>query len=237
MAMRRLPALLVAATLIVGFVGPGAVAAGVPDAEITTKNSTNFLTPLALLPIKIPVAQAGPITFQNIEEHISEISLAAYEEVQNTLNRNEQPVTKKRIHIGPNTETNVPDVDGAFNKIIKYWSGFRQPATYDALIFSFEDKAWALKKAATIPSVIKSGGVRGFTGIYDQIMGCIAPRQCSDTNSSIVYKAERSALGFFGMDPVLTAGDPYLRNGGVQGSMYTAAVQQSQFLDFIIYGN
>ena len=201
----------------------------------TFSNAGNAATPVTAtskanpIPVSLPVAQNGPITFANITEHISEISATAYAAVQKVEAENSQPKIPTRIYVGPHTITNVPDVPAAFKKIMKFWSGFRQPTSYHALIFNYQDRQWAIKKAATISVVKKTAGVRGGTGILDRIKQCSAPRRCSGANSGLV-DGFSAALGQFGMDPVHNAQDAYFQTAGIQGHEYTHAVQGAQFL-------
>jgi len=217
--MRRTLAVVAAASLILA--GFSSVATAAPKVAVSSKGNP--------IPVSLPVAQNGPITFANITEHISEISAVAYEAVQKVENENSQPNFPTKIFVGPHTITNVPDVPGAFNKIMKFWSGFRQPTSYYALIFNYQDRQWAIKKAATISVVKKTGGVKGGTGIWARIKQCTSPRRCSGANSGLV-DGSSAALGQFGMDPVHNAQDAYFQTGGIQGHEYTHAVQGAQFL-------
>ena len=182
------------------------------------------------IPITLPAAQVGTISFENITQHISDIPRAAWDAVQKVIAANSLPSIPTTIAVGPNTTPNVSDISVPFQKTMKLWSGFRQPSTYYALIFNFQDKDWALKKAATIPAVIKSGGINGPDGMPGRIAACAAPTQCSSANSGI-EDPDGAGLGQFGMDPAHNAVDPYFQYGGIEGHEYTHSVQAAQFLD------
>jgi len=181
------------------------------------------------IPITLPAAQVGTISFENITQHISDISEAAYNAVQQVEATNTQPNIPTVVTVGPNTVPAVKDVPAAFKKISKLWSGFRQPVSYYALLYSFQDKDWALKTAAKTPEVISTGGIQGLTGMMKQ---CTAANQCSSGNSGIGNEGTYGAgFGQFGMDPDHIAQDPYFLIGGIFGHEYTHSTQAAQFLD------
>ena len=182
------------------------------------------------IPITLPVSPIGAITFENITQHISDIPRAAWDAVQKVIASNSLPSIPTTIAVGPNTTPNVSDISVPFQKTMKLWLGFRQPSSYYALIFNFQDKDWALKKAATIPAVIKNGGINGPDGMPGRIAACAAPTQCSSANSGI-DDPDGAGLGQFGMDPAHNAVDPYFQYGGIEGHEYTHSVQAAQFLD------
>jgi hypothetical protein len=182
------------------------------------------------IPISLPVGQSGPITFANLSTQISEISAVAYESVQSIESKNAQPRIPVRIYVGPNTTPNVADVNGAFTKIIKFWSGYTQPKRYYALLFSFQDKAWAINQAKKMPPVKATGGIKGGTGILSRINQCKSDSDCSGANSGIAQKSKMTALGQFGMAASHNSVDPYFQTGGIQGHEYTHAVQSAQFV-------
>jgi len=192
------------------------------------------------IPIKLPVAVIGEITFDNIIDHINDVPLAAWTAVQKVENANTLIPVPTTVAIGPNTVPNVPDMLGTFQKMMKFYSGFRQPTTYYALVYNFQDVAWALKTAATIPAVVNNGGINGITGMPGMIAQCSAPDKCGNGNSGVVDPAG-SGLGRFGIDPKTMIGQdgtvrPVFKNGALQGHEYTHSVQASQFLGLPIVG-
>jgi hypothetical protein len=181
------------------------------------------------IPVTLPVSPIGQITFQNITQRIDEISPAAYTAVQSTVAANALPKIQTTISVGPHTVPSVADVSSAFDKIKKLWAGFRQPRTYYALLYNFEDKAWARKTAEKIPVVKSTGGINGPSNLPALINQCTAPTECSSANSGI-EDAAGNGLGQFAMDPIHNAQDPYFYLGGIYGHEYTHSVQAAQFL-------
>jgi len=181
------------------------------------------------IPIRLPVSPIGQITFENITQHVSEISEVAYTSVQTVEGSNVQPNVKTTVTVGPHTVASVDDLPGAFKKIMKLWAGFRLPRTYYALIYNFEDKSWAKSIARTIPVVKSTGGINGPTDLPNLINQCSAPTACSNANSGI-SDTVGNGLGQFAMDPDHNAKDPYFFMGGIYGHEFTHSVQAAQFL-------
>jgi hypothetical protein len=180
------------------------------------------------IPITLPVKAIGDITFANIEQHIADIPSAAYEAVQKVASANAQPPLKLNLLVGPNTKPSVDDLQGAFKKIARLWSGFRQPLDYSAVIYNFQDKAWALKVDAKIPVVVASGGSNGPASMSRVISNCTL-NQCTSGNSGI-SDAAGHGYGQFQMDPAHIAQDVYFQVGGIFGHEFTHTLQAAQFL-------
>lgn len=180
------------------------------------------------IPITLPVSPIGQITFQNIAKHIDDISFVAYSAVQSVEAANKQPKVPLTITVGPHTVPSVVDVRASFKKIMKLWSGFRQPRTYFALLYNFQDKAWARKTAAKIPVVKATGGINGPSNFPNLINQCSAPTECSSADS-IMPDFAGNGGGQFAMDPIHNAQDPYFLVGGIYGHEYTHSLAGAQF--------
>ena len=198
---------------------------GVASTSTSTATNTSQENPI---PITLPAVPTGLITFDNIDKHIADISEAAYTAVQKVEATNSLPNIPFVVQIGPNTNPAVPDVSAKFQKIMKLWSGFRQPVSYYALLYNFQDKDWALKTASKTPKVISTGGVEGLKNMMQQ---CSAPNKCSGANSGIGNEGTYGVgFGQFGMDPAHIAQDPYFLVGVIFGHEYTHSTQAAQFL-------
>jgi hypothetical protein len=181
------------------------------------------------IPITLPVKPVGDITFANLEQRIADISPAAYKAVQQVMAKNSQPKLALNIYVGPNTKPVLDDVPGAFKKIIRLWSGFRQPLDYSALIYNFQDKDWAFKTDAKIPAVVKSKqGVAGGVSLSRYIINC-TKEQCTGGNSS-VPDAAGHGYGHFPVDLAEQSTDVYFQVGGIFGHEYTHTMQGAQFI-------
>jgi hypothetical protein len=180
------------------------------------------------IPITLPVNVIGDITFTNIEQHISEVPAAAYNSVQQVMAANSQPKVSLKLYVGPNTQPVLDDLSGAFKKIIRLWSGFRQPLDYSALIYNFQDKDWALKADAKIPVVVQTGGSKGAVSFSALIRNC-TKEQCTGGNSGTNDVAGHG-YGQFPVDPAKQSQDIYFQVGGIFGHEYTHTMQGAQFI-------
>ena len=179
------------------------------------------------IPITLPVKPVGSITFANIEQHISEIPAAAYKALQDVYAANTQPVVPTTVLLGPNTKLPI-EVPVALKKIEKLWAGFRQPASYHALVYNFKDKAWALKADAKVPVVVANGGVKSAASMSSVIDQC-ASDNCGRANSGIP-DAKGSGYGQYQIMESQWDPNGWGSNGSVFGHEYTHSVQAAQFL-------
>jgi len=180
------------------------------------------------IPITLPVKAIGDLTFANIEQRIADISPAAYKAVQQVMAKNSQPKLAIKLYVGPNTKPVVDDLPGAFKKIIRLWSGFRQPLDYSALIYNFQDKDWAFKTDAKIPAVVQTGGSRGPVSFSSLIRNCTV-EQCNGGNSGTPDVAGHG-YGQFPVDLAHQSQDVYFQVGGIFGHEYTHTMQGAQFI-------
>ncbi len=141
--MRKYIALIAASTLIVTSFQSAASAA--------SPKKTNFK---ALIPITLPVAQSGVITFNNIQDHISEIPETAWQKVQDVLASKKAVSIKHDLYIGPNTELSIaggkPRIEAILEKATKLWSGFTLPKYFSLVYYNLTDEKWAEQKTKDI---------------------------------------------------------------------------------------
>jgi hypothetical protein len=179
------------------------------------------------IPITLPVKPVGDITFANIEKRIADIPMAAYTSVQSVVSANAQPNISITVIQGPNTKLPI-NVKDALGKIVKLWSGFRQPVTYSALVYNYQDKAWALKADAKVPVVVANGGAKGAASMSSVIDQCAADN-CGRANSGI---SDAKGNGYGQYQIMESQWDPngWGSNGSVFGHEYTHSAQAAQFL-------
>jgi len=179
------------------------------------------------IPITLPVKPVGDITFANIEQRIADIPKAAYTSLQSVVSANPQPKGPVTLLQGPNTKLPI-DAKVAFGKIAKLWSGFRQPVTYNALVYNFKDKAWALAADAKVPVVAANGGAKGRSSMSGVINECAADN-CGRGNSGI---SDAKGNGYGQFQIMESQWDPngWPSQGSVFGHEYTHSVQAAQFL-------
>jgi hypothetical protein len=112
---------------------------------------TNFKAPI---PITLPVAQSGVITFSNIQDHISEIPKTAWQKVQDVIASSNAVAVKHDVYVGPNTQLTISGgtekIDFMLDKSAKLWSGFTLTKYYSLIYYNITDEKWAEKKLQEI---------------------------------------------------------------------------------------
>lgn len=121
---------------------------GVPSTPTSTQTATpsQSATPTViktLIPITLPVAQSGKITFANISSHISDIPQTAWDNVQSAIAANPESNIPITIYVGPNTDTTPEIITSAIRRELKLFNGFSLPPTFTAIVYSAADEVWA----------------------------------------------------------------------------------------------
>ena len=182
----------------------------------TVPPTTTTTVPVAAIPVTLPVAQNGTITFANIQDHISEISAAAYNAIQATYSSNKAvtniPIT---IHVGPNSKRSDgnPDPKATVLKMMQLWNGFKQPTSVDLVYSGASDVDWGVSTLASVP-----GACGGFTADLLKTGG-----------ANMGMCKSGAAIGRFYVQPTTNAMTNYLIYA-VEGHEYTHSAQQAQFI-------
>jgi len=111
----------------------------------------------AKIPITLPVAQSGPITFTNVVKNFQDIPEQAWQNVQAAVDSNTAPSMPINIVIGPNTKTTNAQIVSLIQREYALFNGFAEPPTYTGLVFSATDYAWALAKLPKMFSGLAGG--------------------------------------------------------------------------------
>ena len=207
----------------------------------STSTSSPFKAPI---PISLPVAQNGSITFANIQQHISEIPLEAFKRVQAVISANSiSSQIANDIHIGPNTELDIVGGKSRIQEVLlqsqKLWSGFTQVSNFRIFLYSAKDEPWAEDEW------VKTGrSAKYFEGEIQGEIKRIAGN-CQETLSPGVFKgtpsncrgADSTAIANTN-DAILTIGqgtaegknDSFANSGGIIGHEYTHSVQAAQWI-------
>jgi len=108
----------------------------------------------AKIPISLPVTQNGVITFNNIEQNVNEIPLAAWQSVQDSIAANNAKVVPHEVFKGPNTNLTIaggiPRIYSTIERVSKLWSGFPSTSRFTLVYFNLTDKEWAIQKVRTV---------------------------------------------------------------------------------------
>ena len=118
----------------------------------TSKKST--LT----IPITLPVAQTGTITFANAVANVSAIPEAAWQRTQDVIASNKAVTIPTTIHIGPNTNASKVAITTGLDRLNKLFSGFRHVSSYAGIVYNAQDQQWAQTDSAAYFKQQKIGG-------------------------------------------------------------------------------
>ncbi len=100
---------------------------------------------VARIPITLPVAQTGKITFANALDHVSEIPATAWQRIQDTISANPTVVVPHQLIVGPKTTSVTKTLEESIlSREFKLWSGFSQTKYLTAILFNSADANWAI---------------------------------------------------------------------------------------------
>ena len=185
---------------------------------------TSFIAPM---PIKLPVAQNGTITFANALSHISEIPNVSYQRIQNIIDASPAVDVPHQLLVGPNTTTVTKTLEeNILSREFKLWGGFQQTHYLTVIAYNHSDMSWA---AATNDALILSKGypVNGNPNGKDRAQqSCHTATDCAAGNAGQVIGAD-DAIEFLG---VTTDGQWDPTQNGEVGHEYTHTVTSAQFI-------
>ena len=210
-------------------------------------NSDSTPTPqtfVAKIPIILPVAQSGTITFANILDHISEIPMVAWQNTQEVIAANTAITpTENVVHVGPNTQIDVegglPRIQDVLLRTEKLWSGFTQVKSFYLLMYNAQDEPWAEKDWTTTGTQNNY-----FAGDVENELSRIAgncqkstspgvfqgtPSNCRGADSSAITNSDDAILTF-GQGGEGASSDPMVKIGGIVGHEYGHSVQAAQWI-------
>lgn len=224
---------------------------GVAIAKTPTPTPTPSPTPSptpkafkAQIPITLPVAQNGTITFSNLDSRIGDIGQVAWQRVQETLKSNlaPQPINND-VHVGPNTTINIngglPRIQELLTRAQKVFSGFTQVSNFTLLMYNAKDEPWAEAEWNTLATARKYfagqilGQKRTIAGNCQQTIspgvfsGAIT--DCNGADSGAIQGRDDSILTF-GVSNTPNPQDPNFYKGGVVGHEYVHSVQAAQWI-------
>ena len=122
-----------------------------------TQSSTPTPTPTptkapfkALIPLTLPVAPMGPITFANAASMASSIPAQAWQNIQKEIAAHAPVTVPITIDIGPNTKTTAEQMIPSINREYQLLNGFAVPPTYHGVVFSAFDEKWGEEQAVKV---------------------------------------------------------------------------------------
>jgi len=110
------------------------------------------------IPITLPVAQSGTITFANAEANFAAIPEAAWQRTQDVIAANPAVNVPTEIQIGPNTKASKTAITDGLDRINKLFAGFRHVSAYAGIVYNAKDLNWAQGATAAYLKKIKVSG-------------------------------------------------------------------------------
>ena len=191
----------------------------------STKNTTSFKAPM---PITLPVAQTGSITFANALNHISDIPTVSWKRIQEIIDASSEVKVPHQLLVCPNTTTVTKTIEeNILSRQFKLWGGFQQTKYLTVIAYNFEDMNWA---ATTYDKVTKQ---RSYpidrdpqAGVNRSKQSCDIPSRNCDAGNAGQMAGTNEAIEFLGV----TTSYPWdpTENGEV-GHEYTHTVTAAQF--------
>ena len=184
---------------------------------------TSFNAPM---PITLPVAQSGTITFANALSHISEISTVSWQRIQDLIDKTAAVNVPHQLLVGPQTTTVTKSVEETIlAREFKLWSGFQQTNYLTVIAYNFSDMNWA---ATTNDALVLSKGYSGDNsgGINRAKQSCHEATNCDGGNAGQVIAGD-DAIEFLG---VTTTYPWNPTSNGEVGHEYTHTVTSAQFI-------
>ena len=214
-----------------------------PASKPSTKTKkTNFKAPI---PITLPVAQNGVITFDNIQDHISEISTIAWQKVQTVSTSNKSVNIPNSIFVGPTTKMDIVGGTSRIQEIIaksaQLWSGFSQMDFYAVYVYNgadevvteakftsdFKAKKYDLKREENLAGPLRALAGNCQKGVSPgKFTGPLG--DCTGADSGSYFNSNDS---FLHLGQKGTNDDLFATSGGVVGHEYTHAVQAGQWIN------
>lgn len=182
----------------------------------------------AQMPITLPVAQTGSITFANALNHIAEIPTVSWQRIQDIIDASPEVKVPHQLLVGPNTTTVTKTLEEKLlTRQFKLWNGFQQTKYLTVIAYSFADMNWA---ATTYDKVVKErsypGGQDPQAGINRAKQSCDIPSKNCDAGNAGQVDGTNEAIEFLGV----TTSYPWDPTGnGEVGHEYTHTLTAAQF--------
>ena len=126
--------------------------------KVVTPTPAVTPSPTALVPLTLPAAQTGSITFANAVTNYAQIPQVAWQNVQDAIAANPDVNIPTTIHIGPNTDASLSAITAGLNRINKLFAGFTSVSKYYGIVYAAKDLKWAQNDAV---SLFQTMGLKG----------------------------------------------------------------------------
>jgi len=198
------------------------VAAPKPTAAPTpTATPSPTPTPIATAtptPTPAPIVERTPTSFSDLVENFKGVYISAWNSSSEKIAKSPALDIKQNIIFGPNTKSPNPDIPQMFVLGTRFFGGYAQPKSFDAVYYTFDDIPWASQK------------LLDFYGNPDQAQApsrnCQSRPRCNGASAN-VPQTDRGQSNFGVFDTGHT--DDYHLKGGIEIHEYAHMVQFMQF--------
>ena len=165
-----------------------------------------------------PIVEKAPTGFNDLVENFKGVYVGVWNSSNSKINANSALEVKQNIVFGPNTKSPNPQIPEMFAIGTRFFAGYTQPKSFDAIYYVYDDVAWASQKLLEL------------YGNPDQAQApsrnCQSRQRCNGASANIP-KTNVGQSNF----AVLDGGhlDAYHTKGGIEIHEYAHMVQFMQF--------
>ena len=169
-------------------------------------------------PTPSPIIEKAPSGFSDLVENFKGVYVGAWNSSNAKIKANPALNVKQNILFGPNTKSPNPQIPEMFALGTRFFAGYAQPKSFDAVYYVYDDIDWASKKLLELygnPDIAQSPS-----------RNCQSRERCNGASAN-VPKTDVGQSNY----GVLDNGhpDPYHNKGGIEIHEYAHMVQFMQF--------
>ena len=198
----------------------------------TVKASAKPIEKVNKLKYLVPLKPTGenPITWENIESRVDEVSTVAWQSAQQTMEANsgsKKAGSIKVIYAPLTPDTHYSGFEEHLRTGIKLWNRFILPPQSTFLVYSYDEIPWAKNM---IKKILIDSGMDENEALQRGKHLASAPYggpECGGANAGMM--SDKQAIGVFGLCPRNEGSDPYYL-GPLQIHEFTHQLQGAQFI-------
>jgi len=157
-----------------------------------------------------------PTNFNELFDNAEGSATAAWNSVNSKIENSSAVPVRFDIYVGPNTSLLNLRLNDAFERATKVFYGFRQPMSFSAIYYKYEDMEWARSKSVELQLPIR---------VKDEILSsCSSKTKC---NGASAGKSGDSS-GF--VQSTVGSVDVTMLTGGLEMHEYSHIAQAMQFI-------
>jgi hypothetical protein len=199
---------------------PTPIATISPEPTPSPKPAVTPIPTATPTPSSTPIIEKAPTGFNDLVENFKGVYVGAWNSSIAKIAANPALNVKQNILFGPNTKSPNPQIPEMFALGTRFFAGYPQPKSFDAIYFVYDDIDWASKKLLELygNSDIAKAPSRN----------CQSKERCNGASANLPKKdIGQSNFGI----PDVGHPDAYHLKGGIEIHEYAHMVQFMQFQD------